>query len=356
MPALTQLSPTIVATLRAWERFVSHTFLGQDVKLLPLPISSLPLIIPGLSVAHWSVKGIKTVGDLLSGPTLKSFQALQGEFGLADTDSYRYLQISHFLKKSPQTSTALPWRAMLYFTNPTTNIKGISLFYNLLNNKNIFIKTSNMDTWERDIGATFSDDQWQSALRSTFSATKSVNLWELSHKILVRWYLTPYRLSKFDPKISSLCWRNCGEVGTLHHTLWSCPSLNQLWVRIFNLISQFAGARIIPSAGAALLSLGLESVPFSSRTIITHLLLSTRLSIARHWRDADPPSMSEVVETTNTHVSYELMFAASQGRMVNMERKWFRWNRWYNSVHKNWTDSCWTLLSLRFKEEQHFTL
>lgn len=133
--------------------------IDQVVKPLPLTISSLPLIVPGLSVARWLAKGIKVIDDLSIGPVLKSFSDLQVEFGLEDYDSYRYLQIVHLLRRNTQTSTLLPWRVMLYLTNPTTNIRGISLFYNLLNNKTVFVKTSNLVAWERDLGATFSDYQ-----------------------------------------------------------------------------------------------------------------------------------------------------------------------------------------------------
>lgn len=76
-----------------------------------------------------------------------------------------------------------------------------------------------MHAWQRDFNKIYSDDQWQKALTVTYSSTSSANLWELFQKILLRWYLTPYRISKFAPSVSRLCWRHCGEPGTLIHLL-----------------------------------------------------------------------------------------------------------------------------------------
>lgn len=110
-----------------------------------------------------------------------------------------------------------------YYNNPTTKTRGISLFYKLLNDKEVVRKKSSVLAWKKELGISFTLDQWQMALFTSYAATKCVNLWELSHKILLWWYLTPYRIAKFAPQASASCWRNCAGVGTLFHTLWSCP-------------------------------------------------------------------------------------------------------------------------------------
>lgn len=180
------------ATLQAWKAFSSQEFIDQVMKPMQLTTSSLSLLIPDIHITHWMNKDIKVLADLMVGPTLKTFEALQIEYGLEDNDQYRYIQIAHLLHKTPQITIDIPWRVFLYLTNPRTNIKGISLFYNLLNNKNIVTKANNIKAWEQDLGATYTEEQWQTALPNTFNATKSANLWEIFHKLLLRWYLTPY--------------------------------------------------------------------------------------------------------------------------------------------------------------------
>lgn len=144
------MSPTMVATLTAWRSFLVSDFSSQITKSIPITTSSLPINIPNLYISHWISKGILTLADLMEGSTIKSFTTLQSEYGLADNDHYRYLQIAHFFHKSPTTSIKVPWRVYLYLTNPNTNIKGISLFYNILNNKQVFKKSNNILAWEHD--------------------------------------------------------------------------------------------------------------------------------------------------------------------------------------------------------------
>lgn len=131
------------------------------------------------------------------------------------------------------------------------------------------------------LGMSFTDEQWKKALRNTFVATKCVKLWETSHKIMLRWYFTPHRISNFVKQASPLCWRACGYRGTLHHILWECPVLHKVWQKVFNLISEIAGSLVTPEAAIAVLSLGIENIPANTRTIVTHILLSTRLAILR---------------------------------------------------------------------------
>lgn len=170
----------------------------------------------------------------------------------------------------------------------------------------------------------------------TFTATKSANLWEVTRKVLLRWYLTPYRISKFDPQTSPLCWRNCGGIGTLHHVFWACPELQPLWSKAFHLISNFIGSRITPNAAAAVLSLGMEYIPPEARTIVQNILLCTRLAIMWHSNDANPPTFKEVVESTNSYTTYELMFASTQGNYQKMNNKWSSWYTWYTTNYKGW--------------------
>lgn len=229
----------------------------------------------------------------------------------------------------PQTSIQLPWRKALYFTKPSTNIKGISLFLKTINNKMIFTKFSDITAWERKLGTSSTPTQWQKALQSTYSATKSVNLWELTQKILLRWYLTPLQISKFDIYTSPLCWRKCGAISTLYHILWDCPHIRTLWSRVFDLLAQILNLRIPISQGLALLSLGIEFLHITIRTIVIHTLLSIRLSIMRHWKNCEIPTLKEVIITTKTHTAYKLMFASSQGRYHTANTQWILWTDWY---------------------------
>lgn len=114
--------------------------------------------------------------------SLKSFDTLQVKFDLSISALYQYNSISSFLSKHPPPSLYLPGPLWQFLSSPHTKIKGISLFYNLLQNKLSFYKTKHMLAWEEELGDSFSDVQWQSAIRRTYRAFKCVTRWEQSQK------------------------------------------------------------------------------------------------------------------------------------------------------------------------------
>lgn len=179
--------------------------------------------------------------------------------------------------------------------------------------------------------------QWEKARSVTFASTRSVNLWKLHQKILLHWYLTPYRLSKFTPGLSSRCWRECGQLGTLPHILWLCPCIKNYWTDIFNLIGQVTGIKLGPSQGMALLLLGIDLIPTRMRTIVSHILLAARLTLVRHWRDRTPPGLAETLQIINTHGTYEIQFAFSTGKHLTISEFWSHWKTWYSQYRGSYT-------------------
>lgn len=127
------------------------------------------------------------------------------------------------------------------YTTLPSPCKGIFLFYNLFQQKLDFAKSHPYKKWKSDLGTTFTNSQWKDALRSLYKASSSVNHWELSQKIALRWYLTPYRISKFGQNNSPMCWRNSGAIGNLLRMFWGCKHLTSFWNSIFRSISSITG-------------------------------------------------------------------------------------------------------------------
>lgn len=125
-----------------------------------------------------------------------------------------------------------------------------------------------------------------------------------SKKNLLRWYLTPSCISKIYHNASPKCWRMWGEYGTLFHILWSCPKIKPLWSQIENIMRTITRLKHSLKPEMAILSLELEFTPPSHRTLISHILLATRLTILRHWKDIEAPTIWEVIATTHMHGTY----------------------------------------------------
>lgn len=70
---------------------------------------------------------------------------------------------------------------------------------------------------------------------------------------------------------------------------------------------------VYPSPGLAILNLKIYLILSSLKVVLTHILLSARLTILRHWKSNNLPTMSEVISTTHLHFTYKIMFASAKG-------------------------------------------
>lgn len=116
-----------------------------------------------------------------------------------------------------------------------------------------------------------------------------------------------------------------------YHISWACLCIKKFWSRIFLIIVQITGIQVVPSPGLALLSLDIELFPPHLRTMVTHILLAARLTIVRHWKDNNPPTILETLQTTNRHSIYEKQFAYSIGTHERTNKLWSYWQKWYTS-------------------------
>lgn len=132
--------------------------------------------------------------------------------------------------------------------------------------------------------------------------------------------------------MSPLCWRQCGYRGSPFHILWLCPRLRPFWTKIFILIGKFSDSKSpLPNPGLAILSLGIEEYPQPTRKIVLHILLSARLELVKKWKTPEIPSIDEIIRTTNLHITYEAMFASSQGNHNLNFPHWRPCFEWHNN-------------------------
>ena len=176
---------------------------------------------------------------------------------------------------------------------------------------------------------TYTEEQWVRAFRAIYGASRCVNHWELSQKIALRWYLTPYRISKFGPDGSPLCWRQCGAVGNLVHMFWSCRNLTSFWNSVFSCVSGMTGILIRPNPGLAVLHIGIDLFPPEFRVVITHVLLAARTLIAQHWKADRAPNVSEVLRLTQVNYVHESLLAYRRGVRDRFDSVWKIWTDWY---------------------------
>lgn len=115
----------------------------------------------------WDVVGISTLGDVMRGAVLKSFQDLQTDFQMPKTQFFKYLQFRHALSPSLEGLTVLaefsPIEAKV-FMGDLQDRKISKIYHTLVTHSSPSLQHLR-ETWEGDVGPLEGED-WVEALAS----------------------------------------------------------------------------------------------------------------------------------------------------------------------------------------------
>lgn len=228
---------------------------------------------------------------------------------------FKYLRICSALSWVPWTKNLFLWHLIKFYNTEKSNQKGISRIYKLLTASAPEHKSPAMLHWENTLHCNYTYLQWISVLQRPLKTSQCITHWETTQKILNNWHLTPSKLARIYPPTLNACWRTCGNSGSSLHIWWTCPQLKPFWNALTRLLSSILRTSVSLSPQLVLLVLGLDSWPPTTHTVLTHVLIATRLAIVRKWKFPDPPSIKEVILLLNNHCLMEFMFAKAHGTL-----------------------------------------
>ena len=66
----------------------------------------------------------------------------------------------------------------------------------------------------------------------------SFSIREIQVKTIIRYYLTPVRMTKIKKSGNNRCWQGCGERGILLHYWWECKLGQPLWKTVYKFLKK----------------------------------------------------------------------------------------------------------------------
>jgi hypothetical protein len=67
---------------------------------------------------------------------------------------------------------------------------------------------------------------------------KSLVIREMQIKMTLRFHITSIKMAKIKTLGKNICWRGCGERGTLLHCCWDCKLVQPLWKFIWRFFTK----------------------------------------------------------------------------------------------------------------------
>lgn len=171
----------------------------------------------------------------------------------------------------------------------------ISELYNLLISFSSENSTYKLRAWKENIQTDISKEEWEAACANAHSASINARLRIIQYKWLMRMYVTPIELNRYDPNIPDICTKCTEDRGTLFHCLWHCRIIIKFWEEIRVIIEKIVSKSISLDPKLFLLGLYPEKHNFSKyeKTFMDLSLLNAKKCIALLWKRTHQPSTSQ---------------------------------------------------------------
>lgn len=168
------------------------------------------------------------------------FETLRKHYDLPHSHHLRYLQTrnyTHVSKIGRKIKSELHPLVQFLLKN-YNNVRvphQISAVYAILENSYKQQDTRAKLKWEEELNIHIAEETWKQMNRNI----QHLPIGGSMHgKLQSRYFITPVQQVKYNCKVISNCWRECGEsYAKFSHIFWFCPSLKSFWNNIQNEIN-----------------------------------------------------------------------------------------------------------------------
>ena len=148
---------------------------------------------------------------------------------------------------------------------------------------------------------------------------------------LSRYFITPVQQAKYNNKIASSCWRECGKpYANVQHIFWSCPVLQIFWEKVQKEISYILRYAVQLNKDYMILGRTIDTPHEENDNCLLRVLRITALKqITRNWFQT-PPTTEKWRDTTQQVHQMEYITDKMRGNLRLYEIRWAKWSTYYS--------------------------
>lgn len=185
---LIEFSCEIIKTLQKQFRITG-------ISLPSCPILNNPLITVGGRTFHSPVlsEDIKCMNQLVKDGEIIPFSVLKSRYDLRESKIFQYLQLKSIIKSYRTKGIIIATKGMLdqKFKDAINKHGTVSTMHKLLIQSLPDSTKSTKLQWEKDIGTTLTEEEWETILNNSSYCSKCVLYKVIQTKIIHRAYVTP---------------------------------------------------------------------------------------------------------------------------------------------------------------------